>query len=80
MATAWMPRSGDGDKLRDQVMKEAQKLGAQAALSQEYIAQSKTAAEAIIAEIYGEMGWSVEVTWAERSGRSSNAPTTAEAR
>ncbi len=56
MAIAWMPRSGDGDKLRDQVMKEAQKLVAQAAVSQEYVAKSKEAAEAIIAEIYGEVG------------------------
>ena len=39
--TAWMPWSGDGDKLRDQVMREAQKLIAQAASSREYISQSK---------------------------------------
>ena len=41
--TAWMPWSGDGDKLRDQVMKEAQKLVAQAAASQEYVGQSRAA-------------------------------------
>jgi hypothetical protein len=72
--------SGDGDKLRDQVMKEAQKLVAQAARSQEYVAQSKGAAEAINAAFYGEVGCSVEVRWAEGSGASSKVPATAEAR
>jgi hypothetical protein len=62
--TAWMPWSGDGDKLRDQVMREAQKLIAQAAGSREYIDQSKSAAEAIIAAFYSEVGWSVDVRWA----------------
>jgi hypothetical protein len=62
-----MPWSGDGDKLRDQVMKEAQKLVAQAAVSQEYIGQSKGAAEAIIAEPYSELGW------AEGSGAATEA-------
>ena len=66
--TAWMPWSGDGDKLRDQVMREAQKLVAQAAASGEYIAQSKTAAEAIIAAFFAELGWSVEVRWADADG------------
>ena len=46
-------------------MREAQKLVAQAAASQEYTGQSKAAAEAIIAAFYGEVGWSVEVRWAE---------------
>ncbi len=59
-------------------MKEAQKLVAQAPISQEYVAQSKGAAEAIIAAFYCEVGWSVEVRWAEGSGASSNAPATAE--
>ena len=54
--TAWMPWSGDGDKLRDQVMREAQKLVAQAATSSEYMAQSKMAAEAIIEAFYWEVG------------------------
>ena len=66
--TTWMPWSGDGDKLRDQVMLEAQKLVAQAARSEEYISQSKTAADAIIAAFYGEVGWNVMVTWADGGG------------
>jgi hypothetical protein len=33
--------------------------------SAQHKSQSKTAAEAIIAEVYGEVGWSVEVRWAE---------------
>ncbi len=71
--TAWMPWSGDGDKLRDQVMKEAQKLVAQAAVSQDYIGQSKGAAEAIVAAFYGEVGWSVVVRWAEGSDANAGA-------
>jgi hypothetical protein len=65
--TAWMPWSGDGDKLRDQVMREAQKLVARAARSDEYTSQSKGAAEAIIAAFFAELGWNVEVRWAEGS-------------
>lgn len=60
-----------GDKLRDQVMREAQRLVAQAARSDEYLSQSKTAAEAIIAEVYCEVGWSVEVRWAEGGGTAA---------
>ncbi len=71
--TAWMPWSGDGDKLRDQVMKEAQKLVASAAVSEEYIGQSKAAAQAIIAAFFAELGWSVEVRWAEGSGANAAA-------
>jgi hypothetical protein len=62
--TAWMPWSGDGDKLRDEVMREAQRLVAKVAASEEYLNQSKTATEAIIAEFYAEIGWSVTVRWA----------------
>jgi hypothetical protein len=61
--TAWMPWSGDGDKLRDQVMREAQKLIAEAASSREYIDQSKSAAAAIIEAFYAEVGWQVSVEW-----------------
>ena len=67
--TAWLPWSGDGDKLRDQVMREAQKLVAQAASSEEYISQSKGAADAIIAAFYAEVGWSVLVEWSGKPGR-----------
>jgi len=65
--TAWLPWSGDGDKLRDQVMREAQKLIAHAAGSQEYISQSKSAAATIIETLYAEIGWSVTVRWATQS-------------
>ncbi len=57
-------------------MREAQKLVAQAAASQEYTGQSKAAAEAIIAAFHGEVGWSVEVRWTE----NSNVPVAAQAR
>jgi hypothetical protein len=50
-----------------------QKLVAQAATSDEYISQSKTAAKAIIAEVYREVGWSVVVRWAESDGAAVEA-------
>ena len=52
-------------------MKEAQKLVAQAARSQEYLGQSKGAAEAIIAELFGELGWSLEVRWTDPQDKRS---------
>ena len=39
--------------------------GRQAATSEEFISQSKTAAEAIIAAFFAELGWSIEVRCAE---------------
>ena len=69
-----MPWSGDGDKLRDQVMREPQKLVAEAATSEEYISQSKTAAEVIIGAFLRSQAWRVEVKWAA----PDNAPAAAD--
>jgi len=44
-------------------MREAQKLDAQAARSDEYISQSKTAAAAIIAAFDSEGGLRVTLSW-----------------
>jgi len=61
--TTWVPWSGDEDKLRDQVMWEAQKLVARAANSSENLSQAKANAEAILRGFYQEVGWQVHVSW-----------------
>jgi hypothetical protein len=61
--TSWVPWRGDKDALRDSVMREAQKLVAQAANSPENLAHARTAAEAILQGFYEEVGWRVRVRW-----------------
>jgi hypothetical protein len=61
--TTWVPWSGDQDKLRDQVMWEAQKLVARAAASSENLCQAKANAEVVLRGFYQEVGWQVNVTW-----------------
>jgi hypothetical protein len=63
--TSWAPWSGDPDRLRDSVMREAQRLVAHAAGSAETLAQAKLTAETLIRGFYEEVGWQVQVTWAE---------------
>ena len=46
--TAWVPWNADADKLRDNVMYEAQKLVASAAASVENVGQAKAAAETML--------------------------------
>ena len=62
--TTWIPWIAEPDALRDTVMQEAQRLVSQAAGSPENLQQAKAAAEAVIANFFSEMGWSVTVTWA----------------
>ena len=69
--TTWIPWSGDGDFLRDTVMRQAQRLVAAAACSAENVAQSRAAAEAIIRGFYEEVGWQVRIEW--RDGRRSSS-------
>jgi hypothetical protein len=61
--TSWVPWRGDKDGLRDSVMREAQRLVAQAANSPENLAHARTAAEAILQGFYEEVGWRVRVRW-----------------
>jgi len=61
--TSWIPWKSDQDVLRDQVMREAQKLVAHAAASEENIRQAKTATESILRALYEEVGWQVCVIW-----------------
>ena len=73
--TTWVPWSGDQDKLRDNVMLEAQKLVDHAANSSENLSQARANAEAVLRGFYQEVGWHVHVTWekqdAEPNGSSS---------
>jgi len=67
--TSWVPWSGDQDKLRDQVMLEAQKLVANAAGSNENLSQAKAAAEAVLRGFYLEVGWQVSVIWEKQEAK-----------
>jgi hypothetical protein len=60
---AWLPWNADQDRLRDEVMLQAQELVARAAESDESLQQAKAAAATIIKAFYEEVGWQVRVTW-----------------
>jgi hypothetical protein len=62
---AWLPWNADEDRLRDEVMSQAQQLVAHAAGSDEDLQQAKTAAATVIKTFYEEVGWQVRVTWEE---------------
>ena len=60
---SWRRWGGNPDSLRDEVMLQAQKLVAQAAESDENIAQARTSTEAVIQNFYQEVGWQVRIAW-----------------
>ena len=64
--TTWIPWRADQDRLRDEVLLQAQRLVAQAAGSKENIEQAKRAAEIVIAALYEHVGWNVKVVWEKR--------------
>ena len=72
--TAWVPWNADADKLRDTVMREAQRLVAGAAANAQSMGQAKAAAETILRAFYQEVGWEVQVVW------EGHSPTAAAAR
>ncbi|MFZ5832824.1 MAG: DUF4230 domain-containing protein [Planctomycetota bacterium] len=57
--TTWVPWSGDQDRLRDEVMKQAQALVAHAAGSDENLEKARQAAEAVLTGLYGELQWQI---------------------
>ena len=59
----WLPWNADADRLRDEVMLQAQQLVAHAAGSDENLQQARTAAATIVTAFYEEVGWTVRVTW-----------------
>ena len=71
---AWLPWNADQDRLRDDVMLQAQQLVANAAGSAENIQQAKTAAATIVGAFYAEVGWQVRVTWEEGPLPKSSKP------
>ena len=59
----WLPWNADADRLRDEVMRQAQQLVAHAAGSNENLQQARTATATIVSAFYEEVGWKVRVTW-----------------
>ena len=59
----WLPWNADQDRLRDEVMLQAQQLVAHAAGSNENLQQARTAAATIVTAVYEEVGWTVRVIW-----------------
>jgi hypothetical protein len=77
----WLPWNANQDRLRDEVMLQAQRLVAQAAGSKENIEQAKRAAETIIAALYEHVGWDVQIGWAGTPAepkQGSSSPPSAE--
>lgn len=60
----WLPWMANQDRLRDEVMLQAQRMIAQAAGAQENVEQAKRSAEVIIGALYEQVGWQVNVQWA----------------
>lgn len=73
--TTWIPWHTDQDRLRDEVMLQAQRLVAQAAGSKENIEQAKRAAEIVIGALYEQLGWDVKVVWEEMPVTQATAAT-----
>ena len=63
--TTWIPWRADQDRLRDEVMLQAQRLVSQAAGSKENIEQAKRAAETILTALFEQVGWDVKIVWEE---------------
>jgi hypothetical protein len=73
--TTWVPWRGDQDKLRDDVMREAQRLVAYAAASAENLGHAKMGTEAILKAFYQEVGWNAHITGAAApAGREQKSP------
>ena len=63
----WLPWNADQDRLRDEVMLQAQQLVARAAGSNENLQQARTAAATIVKGFFEEVGWEVRVSWEDTS-------------
>jgi hypothetical protein len=61
--TSWIPWASEQDRLRDDVMREAQQLVEHAASSSENLQQAKTTTETVIRNFFSELGWNVSVAW-----------------
>lgn len=61
--TTWVPWNADADKLRDQVMREAQQLVDSTAGSSEYVGQAQQSAETCLRAFFEELDWQVKIVW-----------------
>jgi hypothetical protein len=61
--TTWIPWVGDPDRIRDQAMRQAQRVIHKTAGSEENLQAAKKSAEKVIREIYRMVGWEVTVDW-----------------
>jgi hypothetical protein len=79
--TTWIPWHADQDRLRDEVMLQAQRMVSQTAGSKEHLDQAKRAAEVIIAALYEHVGWELKIVWQEpANARAADAKAVAAAR
>ncbi len=63
----WLPWNAHQDRLRDEVMLQAQRLVTQAAGSKDNIEQAKRSAELILQMLFEHVGWNVRVVWQDNS-------------
>jgi len=61
--TTWLFWRGNPDRLRDAAMQRAQQVIQATSGSKENMRLAKSSAETIIREIYGMVGWQIEVQW-----------------
>lgn len=59
----WIPWKGDPDYLRDEAMRQAQRVIQRVTGSEENVDAAKKSAERLIREIYRMVGWEVAVEW-----------------
>jgi len=61
--TSWVPFTGNPDGLRDEAMRQAQKLVEFAARSDENLEHARNCAESVIRDVYRMVDWQVTVEW-----------------
>jgi hypothetical protein len=70
---SWLPWRGDQDQLRDEVMREAQRLVEHAAGSEEFMNDAKGHAALVVEKVYSLVGWNVNVQWESADGSAQTA-------
>lgn len=79
-ATGWIPGLNvlfaDKDRIRDEAMREAQHLVEFAAKKAEAMQSAKEMCEVVLKNMYGMVGWSIKVEWADppSTGPSDTEP------
>jgi hypothetical protein len=70
--TTWIPFIGDEGPLRDEAMRQAQRLVEFAARGHKSFGESRRHAELVIKQLYGPVGWDVRVLWNDVKDLASN--------